>query len=64
MLAEALFDEKYCTGCKEYWPADGEFFQRDNKTQDGLRTRCKACCWEQPGAQRQRQLKREMRCKK
>lgn len=32
--------EKMCTRCKEYWPADTEFFY---KSGDGLHTWCKAC---------------------
>ncbi len=34
--------EKRCSRCKDYWPADLEFFYRAHKG-DGLHTYCKAC---------------------
>lgn len=35
--------EKRCCACKEYWPADTEFFYRHRGGADGLRDYCKAC---------------------
>lgn len=35
--------EKYCPRCGEWWPADDEFFDRDNTNKIGLQTYCKAC---------------------
>lgn len=35
--------EKRCAKCREYWPADNEFFHSQNRD-DGLHTWCKACC--------------------
>ncbi|MFA5824781.1 MAG: hypothetical protein WC825_02280 [Gallionellaceae bacterium] len=34
--------EKRCTKCREYWPADSEFFYAAS-TGDGLNDCCKAC---------------------
>lgn len=33
-----------CSQCREYWPADTEFFDRHNIS--GLASICKACCSE------------------
>ena len=33
--------EQLCSHCREYWPADTEFY---NRTGDGLFSWCKACC--------------------
>jgi len=35
--------EKFCPKCREWWPADTEFFHRNPSTPDGLATYCKAC---------------------
>jgi hypothetical protein len=35
--------EKYCSRCKEYWPADTEFYFSMGSKGDGLSTWCKAC---------------------
>lgn len=35
-----LGEEIECTRCREYWPADSEFF---HKGHGGLHTWCKAC---------------------
>jgi hypothetical protein len=43
---------KICSGCHEQLPADPEFFWRSRYQPDGLRKRCKACCWECPSLQR------------
>ena len=34
--------EKRCSRCREYWPADSEFFPTSNRS-DGLHDWCKAC---------------------
>lgn len=34
--------EKKCSGCRDYWPADTEFFFSSGGC-DGLSTYCKAC---------------------
>ena len=40
------FTEKQCGACREFWPADAEFFYLNKFTADGLQYRCKACCSE------------------
>lgn len=40
--------EKLCTKCLEYWPADTEFFFRQASSRDGLSNGCKACYSESP----------------
>jgi hypothetical protein len=35
--------EKRCSKCKEYWPADTEFFYPAKRELDGLNPWCKAC---------------------
>lgn len=35
--------EKRCSRCKEYWPADSEFFYSNSGKGDGLNEHCKAC---------------------
>jgi len=35
--------EKLCTKCKEYWPADTEFFYPNSGDLDGIWKMCKAC---------------------
>jgi len=35
--------EKRCSICKDYWPADAEFFFSAGKNGDGLSETCKAC---------------------
>jgi len=44
------FEEKYCTGCKEYWPCDPEFFR---KMHGYWAARCRAC--EAEGIRRSRE---------
>lgn len=44
--------EKQCNKCREYWPANTEFFYTDRKRLDGLRHTCKACTYEYPSARR------------
>ncbi|YP_010844250.1 hypothetical protein MPJ00_gp20 [Pseudomonas phage vB_PaeS_PAO1_HW12] len=47
--------EKLCTKCREYWPADAEFFFTNP---DGtLKNSCKACWYEMPSVQRRLQGK-------
>lgn len=48
---ELLGDLVYCRSCREWWPADGEFFSR---CQNGrFRGPCKACEAEQKARKRQ-----------
>lgn len=35
--------EKRCCKCREYWPADSEFFYSAKGRADDLRDDCKAC---------------------
>ena len=35
--------EKRCSQCKEYWPADTDFFYSTRSTKDGLNNWCRAC---------------------
>lgn len=35
--------EKRCSHCREYWPADSEFFYAGVAYDDGLHCQCKAC---------------------
>ncbi|MFP3343347.1 hypothetical protein R0J87_12635 [Halomonas sp. SIMBA_159] len=44
--------DKFCSGCQEYYPADTEFFYRDRREADGLRSKCKACYSELPSVQK------------
>ena len=39
----ALGLEKYCAGCREFWPHDTEFFYSVPSKPDGLNDWCKAC---------------------
>ena len=39
----AIGREKLCPRCKEYWPADSEFFYTTHRNKDGLDNWCKAC---------------------
>lgn len=43
--------EKRCPRCKDYWPADSEFFYSTGDKGDGLTSWCKACYieWRYPG---------------
>jgi hypothetical protein len=42
----AQVPEKQCARCKEWWPADTEFFYRKG---DGLHSYCRACFLERRG---------------
>lgn len=44
--------DKVCSGCQEYLPADTDFFYRDSRESDGLRSICKACYSELPSVQK------------
>lgn len=35
--------EKCCLACRQFWPADSEFFAPLASSRDGWTTRCKAC---------------------
>lgn len=35
--------EKLCSRCKEFWPADEEFFYVDPRSRAGLQSWCRAC---------------------
>lgn len=35
--------EKRCSHCRDYWPADTQFFNRNVKEQDGLHCMCRDC---------------------
>ncbi len=41
---DGLGREKHCAICKEWWPADSEFYNRNNR--NGLNYCCKACTTE------------------
>ena len=43
---EETYKEKQCVRCKEFWPADSEFFYKCHTNSDGLHSWCKACCTE------------------
>lgn len=46
----AYFDaelHKRCVKCKEYWPADTEFFYDSKAHNDGISDTCRACSCEQ-----------------
>lgn len=47
--------EKFCVRCKEWWPADGEFFQPAKNRAGGLFYCCKACFAEWLRAHRAKQ---------
>lgn len=49
--------EKICARCRDWWPADLEFFYADPKGAGGLYLYCKACYLEhiRPGASRRAQ---------
>jgi hypothetical protein len=38
-----LGDQKQCSHCHEWWPADGEFYYGNRRTADGWHSWCKAC---------------------
>jgi len=42
--------EKRCSTCREYWPADSEFFFTMPASYDGLHCMCKACVVESRAA--------------
>ncbi len=35
--------EKRCLACRQYWPADAEFFAPQNNLRNPLSQRCRAC---------------------
>ena len=35
--------ERECSKCKEFWPADTEFWQAQKGQLDGFTSQCKAC---------------------
>lgn len=41
--------EKRCSRCRDYWPADSEFFSANATRPDGLMHYCKACYLELTG---------------
>ena len=45
-------EEKVCVSCQESYPADTEFFYRDRRQPDGLRSTCKGCYSELPSVQK------------
>ncbi len=49
---------KFCNRCKEYWPADSEFFFASKSETDGLVAWCKACYieWRYPNGRRKTAL--------
>lgn len=53
-------EEKVCISCQESLPADTEFFFRDKRQADGLRTICKACYNELPSVQRRNKRGKEL----
>lgn len=56
-IIEALID-KTCSACREALPADAEFFFRDKRSADGLRSVCKACYHDLPSVlSRRKELK-------
>ena len=46
MKIKEEYSEKQCARCKEFWPADSDFFYKSHKSSDGLHSWCKACCTE------------------
>lgn len=46
--------EKTCSTCREAFPADAEFFFRDKRSADGLRSVCKACYYGLPSVMNRR----------
>jgi hypothetical protein len=49
--------EKRCGKCRDYWPADTEFFYSARSEKDGLNSWCKACYVENRYPQGRRKLK-------
>lgn len=47
--------EMQCRKCKEWWPADHEFYHKDKRAAYGLSPVCKACYAEYPSQQRRRE---------
>lgn len=47
--------QKTCGKCQEQYPADQEFFFRDKRSADGLRSICKACYYELPSVLNRKQ---------
>ncbi len=39
--------QKRCSACREYWPADSEFFHGCSANPDGLHNYCRACYCDQ-----------------
>lgn len=47
---------KQCSGCKEFWPADSDFFYIKHGAQgDGLQNYCRACLLEAKATNRTQQ---------
>lgn len=46
---------KVCSKCSDSLPADTEFFYRNRRSKDGLRSVCKACYSELPSVQKRNQ---------
>lgn len=51
--------EKFCGTCREWWPADPEFFCRDSGSPSGLFHACKACCADHQRATRDRKKQQQ-----
>lgn len=43
---EELGPQQWCSHCREWYPADAEFYYRDRYRRTGLMSFCKAC-WEE-----------------
>ena len=53
-IVTELGEEKRCTRCGDYWPADGEFFGHQPNNRNGLSSQCRACLAESRRESRQR----------
>jgi hypothetical protein len=42
-ITSELGIEKRCLACRQFWPADSEFFAPRNNRRDPLSQRCRAC---------------------
>lgn len=60
MRSEAVTEqEKACTRCGEFWPADEEFFRRRSPSCPRLAAWCRACEAEQKAESRAAQAERK-----